>query len=78
VNFFVETNFPDRRFRLDAVLDDLAARKPRYIIFERLNSGSEMGKAADGLPEQPAVLRLLSSYQKDVQIEDFTLYRLID
>jgi Dolichyl-phosphate-mannose-protein mannosyltransferase len=78
VNFFVETDFPDRRFRLDAVLDDLAARKPRYIIFERLNSGSDMGKAADSLPEQPAVLRLLSSYQKDVQIEDFTLYRLID
>ena len=78
VNFFVATDFPDPRFRLDAVLDDLAARKPRYIIFERLNSASEMGKTADDLPEQADVRRLLSSYQKETRIEDFAVYRRID
>ena len=78
MNFFVATDFPDPRFRLDAVLDDLAARKPRYIIFERLNSASEMGKTADDLPEQADVRRLLSGYQKETQIEDFAVYRRMD
>ena len=34
VNFFVDDRFPDPRFRLDAVVRDLAARRPRYLIFE--------------------------------------------
>jgi len=78
VNFFVATDFPDPRFRIDAVLDDLAVRKPRYIIFERLNSASEMGKTADTLPEQADVQRVLGSYQKETQIEDFAVYRRMD
>ena len=45
VNFYVETDFPDPRFRLDAVVADLAARRPRYLIFETLHSPSAMGQA---------------------------------
>jgi hypothetical protein len=78
VNFFVATDFPDPRFRLDAVTDELAARRPRYIIFERLHSTSEMGRAADALQEQPAVVQLLRGYRLEIRIEDFTLYRRID
>jgi hypothetical protein len=78
VNFFVPAEFPDPRFQLEAVAAELAARRPRYIIFERLNSTSDMGRAVDRLTEHPAVLRLLDAYRRDAQIEDFTLYRLID
>ncbi len=49
LNFFVPDGFPDPAFRLEAVTRDLAARRPRYIVFERLNSVSEMGKAVDSL-----------------------------
>lgn len=78
VNFFVATDFPDPRFRLDAVLGDLAAARPRYVIFERLHSPSEMGRAVDSLPTEPAVRALLASYDLDAHIEDFTLYRRRD
>jgi 4-amino-4-deoxy-L-arabinose transferase-like glycosyltransferase len=77
-NFFVSTDFPDPRFRLEPVTDELAAARPRYVIFERLNSQSEMGRAVDHLPEQPAVARLLGGYRKEAQIEDFTLYRRVE
>jgi hypothetical protein len=76
VNFFVENDFPDPSFRLEAVVDQLAARRPRYLIFERLNSPSAMGQAADSLVRHPAIIRLLSPYGLETQIEDFTLYRL--
>jgi hypothetical protein len=75
VNFFVETYFPDSAFRLDAVTAELAARPPLYLIFERLNSTSEMGRTVDALQQDPAVVRLLSQYRLETQIEDFTLYR---
>jgi hypothetical protein len=78
VNFFVETYFPDPAFRLDAVTAELAARAPRYLIFERLNSTSEMGKTVDALQQDPAVVRLLSRYRFETQIEDFTLFRRAD
>jgi len=77
-NFFVETEFPDERFRLEAVTAELAARRPRYLIFERLNSPSAMGKAVDALPGHPAVARLLEAYRLETTIEDFTVYRLTD
>ena len=75
VNFFVETDFPDPEFRLDAVVRDLASRRPRYLIFERLHSTSAMAKAADALITDPLVTELLTAYQQEAQIEDFTLYR---
>jgi hypothetical protein len=78
VNFFVETEFPDPRFRLEAVVKDLAERRPTYIIFERLNSTSDMGRATDALQEHPLIVQLLQAYRRDAQIEDFTLYRLIE
>jgi len=78
VNFFVESTFPDPRFRLPAVVDALEARRPRYIIFEQLHSRSPMGAAADHLQEDPTVARLLQHYRRETSIEDFTLYRLHD
>jgi hypothetical protein len=76
VNFFIETDFPDPRFRLDAVVRELEAARPTYLIFERLHSASEMGRAADALPNHPDVQRLLEGYELETTIEDFTLYRL--
>jgi 4-amino-4-deoxy-L-arabinose transferase-like glycosyltransferase len=78
VNVFVSTEFPDPRFRLDAVVRDLAVRRPRYIIFEQLHAQSEMGKTADALVREPSVIQLLQSYHLETQIEDFTLYRRLD
>jgi hypothetical protein len=74
----VATDFPDPRFRLDAVTEELASRRPHYIIFERLHSTSEMGKTVDNLTSNPDVARLLSGYRLEKQIEDFTLYRRIE
>jgi hypothetical protein len=76
VNFFVETDFPDPSFRVQSVVDQLAAKRPRYLIFERLNSRSAMGQAVDLLPRDPAILTLLDNYVLEKEIEDFTLYRL--
>jgi hypothetical protein len=78
VNDFVGMGFPDPEFRLDSVVSDLQARRPRYLIFERLNARSEMGKAADRLQEDSSVQQLLASYRREAQIEDFTVYRLND
>jgi 4-amino-4-deoxy-L-arabinose transferase-like glycosyltransferase len=80
VNFFVPATFPDPRFELPAVLDDLSARRPRYLIFEQLHTSasSEMARAADSLPQDPRVQALLRGYALETRIEDFTLYRRID
>jgi hypothetical protein len=78
VNFFVATDFPDPRFRLDAVVADLSVERPRYIVFERLHSPSEMGRAVDSLATEPAVRRLLASYALETEIEDFSVYRRVD
>jgi 4-amino-4-deoxy-L-arabinose transferase-like glycosyltransferase len=75
VNFFVPDGFPDPRFTLGAVVEDLRARQPAYLIFERLHSETAMGRAVDALPEDPLIQSLLESYVLDRQIEDFTLYR---
>ena len=60
------------------VLEQLKARRPRYLIFERNVSRSApvMGKAVDTLPQHPAVAELLEAYAFETQIEDFALYRL--
>jgi hypothetical protein len=76
VNFFVPGEFPDPRFRLQSVVQDLRERRPVYLIFEELHSDSEMGKLADALPTDPVVHSLLESYTLETTIEDFTLYRL--
>jgi hypothetical protein len=76
VNDFVAMSFPDPAFRLGAVVDELRARRPRYLIFERLHSASAMGQEVDRLEDDPAVRGLLAAYQRDTVIEDFTLYRV--
>ena len=78
VNFFVATDFPDPRFRLDAVAAELATRRPRYVIFERLNTPSELGRTVDNLTADTAVAKLLEGYRFEAQIEDFTLYSRAD
>jgi hypothetical protein len=78
VNFFVDSDFPNPDFHLDAVVADLLARRPRYLIFERLHSRSAMGAAADSLPANPALAPLLAHYRRETVIEDFTLYRALD
>ena len=85
VNFFVDpeiTRFPDRRFRLSSVAEELEARRPAYLIFETLHirspGGREMGAIADGLPQNPVLLKLLSGYHLETQIEDFRLFRRIN
>jgi hypothetical protein len=75
VNFFVPDGFPDERFTLSAVVADLHARPPAYLIFERLHSDTEMGRAVDALPDQPLLQSLLGAYALETVIEDFTLYR---
>jgi 4-amino-4-deoxy-L-arabinose transferase-like glycosyltransferase len=77
-NDFVETTFPDPAFRLDAVVADLAAARPRYLIFEKLNTGTQMARAVDTLPADPAIAPLLRDYAPDAVIEDFSLYRRVD
>ena len=75
VNFFVGTDFPDPAFRLPQVVTDLAARRPVYLIFERLHSASAMGIEADALPERSEVRALLEGYTFEAQVEDFAIYR---
>ena len=78
VNFFVPSEFPNPAFTLGAVVADLAARRPRYLIFEELHSSSEMGTMVDSLPSRDEIKRLLEPYRLDATIEDFSLYRLDD
>jgi len=80
VNFFVPAVFPDPRFRLERVVEDLGARRPIYLIFETLHSSAdaEMAKAVDSLVQHPEIVRLLRTYRLETQIEDFTLYRRVD
>jgi hypothetical protein len=78
VNFFVDIDFPDPAFRLEPVIADLAAARPRYIILERLHGRSTMAQAADNLTASPEVQAMLRGYRPDVQIEDFSLYRRSD
>jgi 4-amino-4-deoxy-L-arabinose transferase-like glycosyltransferase len=78
VNFFVATDFPDPAFRLPAVLSDLAASRPRYLIFEQLHGTSTMARTVDHLPNDAGVRALLAGYRLETQIEDFTVYRRLD
>ncbi len=75
VNFYVPDGFPDSRFTLGAVVDELAARAPAYLIFEQLHSESVMGIAVDALQEHPRIRTLLQGYTLETKIEDFTVYR---
>jgi hypothetical protein len=78
VNFFVPSEFPNPDFTLSAVVSDLTARRPRYLIFEQLHSSSEMGKTVDSLPTRDEIKRLLERYRLETTIEDFSIYRFQD
>lgn len=75
VNEFVPSLFPHPGFDLAAVARELAARRPLYLIFEQLHTGSPMANAVDRLQEAPELQALLQSYAREVKIEDYTLYR---
>jgi hypothetical protein len=78
VNFFIPGDYPDPRFRIDAVVEGLARARPAALVFERLHSTSPMAKISDALPGRPDVQRLLTGYRLDAQIEDFAVYRRLD
>jgi hypothetical protein len=78
VNFFYPAGFPHPAFTVDAVADDLARRRPRYVIFENLHAASFIGEALAGLTREPAVEALLEAYEFESQIEDFAIYRRRD
>ena len=78
LNFFYPDGFPDPRFHISAVTSDLAARRPRYLIFENLHAASVIGDALSHLTTEPSVLALLDDYTFEVQIEDFAVYRRDD
>jgi hypothetical protein len=78
VNFFVDIDFPDPDFRLEPVIAQLTAARPRYLVFERLHGRSPMAQAADSLPGNPVVQPLLRAYRLETEIEDFALYRRVD
>jgi hypothetical protein len=77
-NDFVDTTFPDPAFRVHAVVGDLIVRRPQYVVFETLNTGTPMARAVDALPQHPDVAVLLRNYQLETRIEDFALYRRLD
>jgi hypothetical protein len=78
VNFFVASEFPNPDFTLAAVVSDLAARRPRYLIFEELHSSSEMARMVDSLQSRDEIKQLLEPYRLEATIEDFSVYRLHD
>src|SRR5437867_3486924 len=69
---------PNPDFTLDALVADLAARRPRYLIFEQLHSSSEMARLVDSLLSREEIQHLLEPCHLEVTIEDFSLYRLSD
>jgi len=75
VNFFVGMGFPEPSFTLAAVTRDLAERRPRYILFEDLHATSAIGRSVSGVVTDPRVIELLSGYELEATIEDFTIYR---
>jgi hypothetical protein len=75
VNEFVPAVFPAPGFDLASVTQELAARKPIYLVFEELHTGTEMANAVDHLQEAPEIKALLEPYHLETRIEDFTVYR---
>jgi hypothetical protein len=78
VNMFVQSDLNDPNFQLPIVTEQIAARRPMYLIFERLHTQTALGRAVDSLPGDPSIVRLLASYRLETRIEDFTLFRRIE
>ena len=78
VNFYVPTEFPDPAFRLNVVAADLAARPPRYLVFENLHNAARVGELSARLAEAPELETLMRHYRLETVIEDFTVYRRVD
>jgi hypothetical protein len=75
VNEFVPSTFPAAGFDLASVVAELETRKPLYLIFETLHTGTPMANAVDALPRAPELQPLLTAYEHEVQIEDYSLYK---
>jgi hypothetical protein len=78
VNEFVPAAFPSKGFDLASVAAELGARRPAYLIFERLPGNNPMVNAVNRLPESAELAPLLQAYRQEIRIEDFTLYRRRD
>jgi 4-amino-4-deoxy-L-arabinose transferase-like glycosyltransferase len=74
-DLFVRGAFRQPGFQTADVVRTLEARRPAYILFERLHAASAMGQIVDRLEQDPDVLRLLAAYSLETRIEDFTIYR---
>jgi hypothetical protein len=75
VNEFVPASFPAPGFTLAEVAGELAARRPVYLVFEQLHTGTSMANDVDRLESAAALDPLLRAYEREIQIEDYTLYR---
>ena len=75
VNEFVPATFPAHGFDLASVAAELEERRPVYLVFEQLHTGTTMADAVDRLEQAPALEALLQSYDREIRIEDYTLYR---
>jgi hypothetical protein len=78
VNFFVGTPVEHPAFTLEAVVGELRARRPRYLVFEWLRSESAWARAIDALRQQEPLAALLADYRLETTIEDFDLYRRVE
>ena len=54
VNMFVQSDLNDPNFQLPIVTEQIAGRRPMYLIFERLHTQTALGRAVDSLPGDPA------------------------
>jgi hypothetical protein len=75
VNYFIPGLYPDPRFRLAAVIHDLALARPVYLVFEVQHMKKPLGVAVDNLLQDPNIVALLASYRLETRIEDFIVFR---
>ena len=52
------------------------ALPPRLLVLERNNRDSLSGWRIEDEYREPAIQELLTAYQREIDIEDFTVYRL--
>jgi 4-amino-4-deoxy-L-arabinose transferase-like glycosyltransferase len=77
ITYILPPKLDNPGFRFHTVIEELAARRPVYLIFERIDSDATMGGTLAALPQDPDVARLLEAYRIETRIEDFTLYRRV-
>lgn len=70
------SNMIDRpEFRVEALADELARTKPRYIVLQRNNRDSFSGWRVEDAFAAPPMVALLGDYRQETEIGNFVLYR---